>query len=495
MGPLMTPLKLALALLAALALAVGLVFVLGGDPGEAGDSYEIEDAGDGGLELNPSSGDLKGNGGKGTDEGKGNPAMQPGGPDGGGGLIRRQPSGIDYSDPEVRAAELTRLMEGANVQWHEVAEIVKLMEEPFPEALRQKLLDGLTIGRRTSQVRLVFAVMRDDSFVEDLFERLDDPSVVKGKWRAVLTALSEMPAGDRDDIARKLESRLTGDERRDTEVLRAIGRRGGPEAARAIVEYVGTASNPRAIPVHILKSLDLSDKKTAAVYVQALANETKPKALQALVAAAAQPGAKTLVAPLISLDADGVPDDVRGQALDSLSRIGNTDAVQYLLRKAEEPGTFGTRAVSAVGRLNSAERGVADLLAKALDGADNHANARAYKKSVLLALGRAKASSSLGTIAKTLDDPDAEVRMAATEAMGSMGHRSRGYVNRLASQYSKGDDKAKLKVAVALGSIGGEEAVREMRRMLKQEGLTPSLKQTLLMALRRAQDDLEAARK
>jgi len=34
-----------------------------------------------------------------------------------------------------------------------------------------------------------------------------------------------------------------------------------------------------------------------------------------------------------------------------------------------------------------------------------------------------------------------------------------------------------------------------MRRMLKDKGLSPSLKQTILMGLRSAQDDLEAEEK
>ena len=40
---------------------------------------------------------------------------------------------------------------------------------------------------------------------------LDDSQVIKGARGAVLSALWQMPGGDRDAIAKQLESRLSGD--------------------------------------------------------------------------------------------------------------------------------------------------------------------------------------------------------------------------------------------------------------------------------------------
>jgi len=177
--------------------------------------------------------------------------------------------------------------------------------------------------------------------------------------------------------------------------------------------------------------------------------------------------------------------------MEALGRIGDPKAVDYLLRKAEEPGIFGDRAVMALGSLNTSARGVADQLAKALDGRENNPRPAKYKKSLLIALGNAKSSEGLRVVAKTLDDRDGEVRLAAVEAMGRMGHRARGYEQKLAHIYGGANESEKRRVVVALGSIGGDESIAVMRRMLKEEGLSPSVKQTLQMGLRSALKQLE----
>ncbi|MDF1700533.1 MAG: hypothetical protein P1V36_05180 [Planctomycetota bacterium] len=486
--------KIALSLVGALALACVLVVVLR-DPPQASsqDGFELE-----GDDLGTGSGG-------GTDtadnprlEGTGDAAAKGArvGPDGGGSLVNaRDPSGIDYSDPEVREAELRRLLGQGSVDWQGVAKIVGLMEEPIPQELRAAFLNGLTVGPRRNQAMFAFAVLRDESFVEDLFTLLDDTGVVRGARTAVLSALWQMPGGDRDAIVRQLESRLSGDVVKDQQLLHAANRRGGPEAARALSEYLQTLSNPRQVPPHILRSLDLTDRQTAEVFAASLGEVKSPKVLKAMITAASQPGAREMVQPLQALDRDGMPDDVRQQVLDAMGRIGDTASVDYLLRKAEEPGIFGDRAVQAIGSLNTSARGVAGVLAKALDGSANNPRPRKYKKSLLIALGNSKSVETMRVVAKTLDDGDAEVRLAAVEAMGRMGHRSRGYVDKLGSMYDSGGESEKRRVAIALGSIGGEDSIKQMRRMLKGERLNPSLKQTLLMGMRAAQRQLEDERK
>ena len=484
----MTPrLKLALTVVATLALAVVLVVLLREDPPAPTGGYTLE--GDGESVVDTPKGEApKLDGGV---EAKG--ATPGGGPDGGGSLVgARRPEGIDLSDPQVRETELRRLLGEAEPDWRQVADIVKLMEEPIPEELRGIFLDGLTVGPRRNQTMFAFAVLRDESFLEDLFQLLDDTSVVKGARTAVLTAIWQMPAGNRDDVVRKLEGRLTGDPVKDQQLVAAFNRRGGAEAARALSEYLQSLGNPRQVPPHVLRSLDLTDKQAAEVFANALGREQSPKVLKALITTASQPGAKVMIDPLVSLDRDGVPDDVRQQVMDALGRIGDTKAVDYLLRKAEEPGVFGDRAVLALGALNTSARGVADQLAKALDGSENNPRPVKYKKSLLIALGNAKSSEGLRVVGKTLDDGEREVRMAAVEAMGRMGARARGYEEKIASIYRGANESEKRRVVVALGSIGGEVAIDEMRRMLKEEGLSASVKQTLQMGLRAAQKQLES---
>ena len=484
-----TRFKLALSLVAALALAVVLVVMLQ-DDAPAGDGFELEGDGESVARTTEEGGDpaLEGTGDENT------PKAVPG-PDGGGSLVNsRTPSGIDYSKPEVRERELRRLLEQPHMKWDEIAKIVGLMEEPIPDDLRPLFLENLTIGPRRSQTMLAFAQLRDGSFVEDLFTLLDDPSVVKGARSAVLTALWQMPGGNRDEVVRQLESRLTGDPLKDNQLLNAVNRRGGPEAARTLVEYMQRTRNPRQIPPHILRGLDLTDKQTAEVFATSLRQEAVPGVLKSMITTASQPGARELVDPLISLDRDGIPNDIRQQVMDALGRIGDTSSVDYLLRKAEEPGMFGDRAVLALGKLNTSARGVADQLAKALDGAANNPRPASYKKSLLIALGNSKSSEGLRVVAKTLDDGDRDVRITAVEAMGRMGHRSRGYENKLVKMYDGANDSEKRRIVVALGSIGGEESVAAMKRMLKAEDISASLKQTLQMGLRAAQRQLEQER-
>lgn len=486
-----TRFKLALSLVAALALAVVLVVLLQDD----------DSSGTGaGFELTPDGTVADGSGAGGTDpdlkvgrDGNGPKANV--GSAGGGNLVNaRTPSGIDYSDPEVREKELRRLLTAPTGRWKDIARIVALMEEPIPEDLRPMFLEGLTVGPRRNQTMLAFAVLRDPSFIEDLFTLLDDTSVIKGARTAVLTALWQMPGGERDEVVRQLESRLSGESHRDNPMIAAMNSRGGPEAARALVEYLQGTKTPRQIPPHVLHRLDLTDKKAAEVFATALRQEQSPNVLKAMITTASQPGARDMIDPLISLDRDGMPDDVRQQVMDALGRIGDTRSVDYLLRKAEEPGVFGDRAVLALGQLNTSARGVSDQLAKALDGAANNARPVQFKKSLLIALGNAKSSEGLRVVAKTLDDGEGEVRMAAVEAMGRMGHRSRGYENKLVSLYRGGSDTERRRIAVALGTIGGEESVSAMRSMLKEEGISASLKQTLQMGLRAAQKQLEQER-
>ncbi|MDA1194725.1 MAG: HEAT repeat domain-containing protein [Planctomycetota bacterium] len=478
--------KLALALLSALVLACALVLVLldGGDNPRP-IQFPTDVDGDVGP-VEPGVPELDTTGVTPT----GPPPAQL--PDGSGSLVGvRRPSGIDLSDPAVREQELRRMLAAEPVDWQEVARIVGLMAEPIPAALRPVLLNELVSGRR-NQVMFVYAQLRDASFIEDLFEMLDDASVIKGARQAVLTALWQMPAGDRDAVVRRLEGRLSGDVVADLQLIQTLAKRGGPEAARAIGEYLQRAANPAQVPLHILQSLDTTDPATAEVLATQLRSETSPKVLKALLVAAAQPGAHALVDPLTALDRDGVPDDVRHLAIDALGRIGDTAAVDFLLRKAAEPGVFGERAVRAIGVLDTAERGVAEVLAKALDSAAANPRPAQFKKSLLIALGNAKSAASLRVVSKVLDDPDEEVRQAAVEAMGRMGHRSRGYIEKLGSLYAGGSETTKRRVAIALGSIGGKEAVVAMERMLQEEGLSPSLRQTLLMGRNSAVEQLDA---
>jgi len=418
------------------------------------------------------------------------PAPQPRGPDSLVGL--REPAGIDLSDPVVREKELRRMLTTPPIEWLRLSKIVAIMQpgETIPADLRPVILDELRSGKRL-QVMHVFSNLRDASFVEDLFDVIENGETSAGHERAALEALWKMPGGDDDEIARRLEGRLTNDVRKDASVLRAIGKRGGAEAARAMVEYLQRVQNPLDVRAHILQSLDLStDKAAAAVVSQALQREGSPKVQKALIEMASRSGATAMSAPLIALDRNGVTEEVRSRAIVALGRIGDEASTTFLLRKAAEPGAFGEQALRAVALIRSADPRVGDRLARALAEADQNPRPARAKASLLQALGSAQHVASLPVVVRSLNDSNRPVQEAAVNAMGRMGHHAQTYVPKLVRLYDGGDARMQQKIAVALGDIGGSAAVREMRRMLKKPKLSLSVKRTLQLALRNAEREL-----
>ncbi len=410
----------------------------------------------------------------------------------------RTPEGIDYSNPETREAELRRLLGVVPVDdWLGVAKVVALMPagEPIPADLRGVILDELRTGKRL-QAMHVFAKLNDASFVEDLFEMIEGVDANQALTRAALEALWKMPAGDDDAIARRLESSLAGDTRKDGRILRAIGKRGGAEGARAIVEYLQRVKNPSDVNVHILQSLDIStDAAAAEIVIEALQREASGKVQRALLAMVMRPGTSAVTEAVIGLDRDGVSDDVRTMTLRTLGRIGDAKAAEYLLKKSAEAGSFGEQALTAVAGLNTADPRVGDLLSQALADADRNPRPALAKSSLLRALGNAKHTASLPTVARSLADRDPTVQTAAIRAMGRMGDAAQEYIPRLVTLYDSGDARRRQSVAAALTGIGGTAAIEQMRTMLKVEDLDPSVRRTLQVGLRAAEDRLPKAPK
>ncbi len=487
--------KLGLVVLGALALGCAVLLLFQDGSGEGrGSSGDLTADSDTDAPLH---GGTDGSGSQGDRSGKGTgPVLEPGAQPGGGSdslVGAREPKGIDYSDPAVREKALRRMLSTPPIEWLRVSKIVAIMQpgEAIPAELRPVILQELRSGKRL-QVMHVFAALRDEAFVEDLFEVLEGGAATAGHERAALEALWKMPGGDDDTIARRLEGRLTNDLRKDVSVLRAIGKRGGAESARAMVEYLQRQQNPLDVRSHILQSLDVStDKAAAAVVADALRTEASPKVQKALIEMVKRPGASAMTEPLIGMDREGVTLEVRSQAIIALGRIGDARSTEYLLRKAAEPGTFGEKALTAVALIQSGDPKVGEQLASALASADRNPRPEKAKASLLHAIGTVRHKESLPTVARSLDDRSMPVKEAAITAMGRMGHNARTYVPKLVKMYDGGDARMQQKVAVALGDIGGSTAVREMRRMLATKNLPLSVKRTLQMGLRNAEREMK----
>jgi HEAT repeat protein len=168
--------------------------------------------------------------------------------------------------------------------------------------------------------------------------------------------------------------------------------------------------------------------------------------------------------------------------------------VDFLLGKAEMPGSVGEQALAAVGSIRSANPAARKKLADALARANDSRHAEEAKANLLLALGALKDAGSVPAIASYVDDGDPKVRASAVRALGRVGAPAREHVARLVTLFEGGDEALRMNVAVALASIGGEAAIAAMERMLAEGKLSSSLEKTLRMGVRAARDDLEKDR-
>jgi HEAT repeat protein len=405
----------------------------------------------------------------------------------------RLPRGLDFSDPEVRRALLASLLNASAIDWKEVEQLLRITNEPLDPGVRAILLEELRSGRR-NMVLLAFSGLNDGSLAVDLLEIYDDPTAEPGARTAALQALFTMPGADRDEVARALDAPLSADPGKHRELLPAIARRGGPAAARALVVYVQRLRQPSRVPNYILQTLDVAgDPKAAAVLSEALGEQNSPEVTCVLLSIAAQPGAKGFTQQIIALDRDGQDAAVRRQVITSLSHIGDEEAVGFLLRKADEPGTVGEQALKAIGGMRSADPDVCAQLVDALDRVWLNPRPEMAEEKLLLAVGALRVDSALPVVARRLDDRRPKVRVAAVRGLGRMGSKSREHVPKLILLYKDGDSDMRMRVAIALGNIGGERAVEAMEQMLTDGGNSSNLQRTLSLGLRKARVQLSDA--
>jgi hypothetical protein len=452
--------KLTLGLLAVVALGVVVAITLsGGDDDLSGGTF-IPGASDPGLD--PSSAGSS-NGLQVNLSGSGERPAAKEAPSVGGGAIRPgmrpRPDGPDYSDPAQRLARLEELLTGQEIDWREVGKLLAIMTEPIPEELRHYLLDALRGGRRT-QVVAAFQSLRDASFVPDLFAVVDDPTAARGARAAALQALWGMPGGDDDAIALQFESRLSGDLGKDRDLLYSIARRGGIEATRAIVQYITASKQPAVIPDYILKQLDFDKSADARrILVDELRASHSDETLGTLVLLAGRQGGGDFAQSLMALDTDQHKPDLRAQVYRSLAHIGDEMSIDYLLGKAEETGTFGEHAISALKTMPGATLAARAKLTKALESGGLNARPELFKESLLQTLGRLRHEPAVPAMVEHLDDASPRVQRAAIKGLGGVGRASRPHVQKIAGKWAGADLATRVDMAIALGNIGGDEAL------------------------------------
>jgi len=295
-----------------------------------------------------------------------------------------------------------------------------------------------------------------------------------------------MPGANAAEVVRGLEARLTGDLRYDALLLQAIGRRGGREAARAVVEYLARSSDPLAAPSHAFLQLDLAkDPEAAAVVARALRETSSPEALRALIRVAARPGAASMVEPLAALNVEGQSSEVRMEAIRALAEVGTPEAIDQVLEAARDPGTYGDVAWKSIGHVVAATPEAQTKLLKALETADQDSRPKEARLALLRALGNLKTEAAMKPLHAALVDPDPRVREVGVRGLGRIGEPSARYVEDLVDVFSTGDPSLRRSVVLALGGIGGAEARSVLQQMQGREDLTPTVHRAIRVSLQR----------
>jgi HEAT repeat protein len=468
--------RLALVVLIALAVVTLSVWLLKGGldgrgAGVGGDGEHVAPDKSGGALLVPRDpADGEPGGGNGGPSAIPGGMLQPGGP--------RVPSGIDLSDPKQRRAYLADLLSKVPVDWEAVAGVVAITTEPLDPAAREAILTAMKSGDRNGASKALM-VTHDPAFVPDLLAVLDDLTAPEGARRVALLALGQMPGGDRDEIAKALESRLKGEMSPDFEVLDAIARRGGRESARAVVQYVERSSEAERAWQALSGRMDLKDPEVAAIVAEALTRTQSPGALETLLRVAGEPGAAGLAPALIALDREDVSETHRALVYDALAHVGTGDAMGHLLQVSRQPGVYGEKALLALSAVRSATDEARAALVNELERAALNPRPEMAKATLLLAVGRLQVKEALPRVVESLRDPSDEVRNSAIRAVGLMKSAARPHVGEIARLFQEGNQATRGSVATALGNIGGPEATKHLEEFLKDTTLDSSLRRTI----------------
>lgn len=398
------------------------------------------------------------------------------------GLTGRTPHGPDYSDPTFRAKKLSELLSAAPIPWKEVQRLLTITTEPLSESAKRILLESLRTGQRGLVVNAL-ATVNDGTLAEGLLEVVDDPGATESVRQAALLALARMRGADADEVAKQMESRLSGSFLQDVHVLTAIAERGGGEAARAIVEYL-IAHSDTNVKAQAFNRFELgNDEAASKIFEAALLNEQSPVVTEQLLLLVGKPGSGALVSAIAKLEGGDTSIEVRKAALRTLGRIGTSQAVEHLLSRARESGAMGEAALRSLDSLRSADLGAREALRKELTRAGLSARPTETKARLLRALGRLKDKDALPQMLEAMEDSDQTVERAAIVAIGGLGRQAKPAFGRIVEAYHTGNTGTRHAVVHAMGSMGGEDALKQLRAWEKEENLDDTLKRMIRQAV------------
>lgn len=465
------PFQIALAAFATVVLALGVALLFGVfDDQPAGTPVGLEGSPDE-LDTDGSGAGLSGTGLSGTGAGDGGRVGTGAAVDGSStGRVRpgqRQPSGPDYTDPETAIKILRKSLLEGEPDWKLALQVFKVYEGALPEDIRAELLGSLRTSDRIYAIK-AFYVLHDGGMARDLFDILDDPEIDPGVYSAALSVLGGYGAADNDQVVRGFEARLRGEFAKDRSMLSHLARRGGPEATRAIIDYMGRMEHPTRLDYQLFGKLKAHESEEAARYVREAFESASDTATKlTLMRIAAQPGAETFAEQVIALDVDGEDDQVRDKALQTLAHMGGSRSIEYLLELGKQPGTQGARARTAIGWISAADPESRELLTKAYERASTSPEPEKTRAQLLTAFGNLGHEGALPTLREALKDKSTRVRVAAVDALGSFGSKAQASSAEIIAFYgeNKSDETQAMRAVVALGNVGGAKALSALEQI------------------------------
>ena len=397
----------------------------------------------------------------------------------------RPPSGEDLSDPERVKTLLRTYLSHADPDWTWIAQLLRVLEGPLDDDLKQALLQQLVHGNAAAVAIQAYPAVRDGSVVVDLLKLLDDPSLDAHAKANVLHAISHVSSADAKTVVTGIEARLHGDLAHDLPYLRAIATEGGPEAARALVESLQRSPEPLAWSADVWRELDLKKSKEASqVIADALADPTRSiEVRRALADMAGKPGASPeLEKALEALDVDATHEVVRRQAIESIGRIGTDVAWAHLLDLAGKPG--GDYASVASAAIANATVASPEARARIMDTAKTTSD-EGLRVRLVEALGNLREEKAVPSLVEWTSSGSDVLRKSSVVALGRIGSGAQSAVPALAKAFETGDETTRSHVAIALGSIGGDDALATLRRLDGLANVPPRVKSALANAVSR----------
>lgn len=165
--------------------------------------------------------------------------------------------------------------------------------------------------------------------------------------------------------------------------------------------------------------------------------------------------------------------------LDALAQTGSLAGIDHLIEVSRQPGLWGEKAILALANIPNATPEARESLVRELERAAVNPRPELARAALLEVAGRLQVKAALPTMVESLRDPSDQVKNSAIRAIGLLRSNARAHTADLARLFQGGSPSTRTAVAVALGNIGGEEAVKELEELLKDTTLDSSLRRTL----------------